>query len=124
MPRHHKVFFSNKRNIETLRKVSDIAPSSYKELLMIKGVGASTIRSLALASHLIYGKEISWRDPVNYSFAHGGKDGFPYPVNYRNYGKTIEIMRQAVEDSKAGDKAKLRAIRRLSAFFGIGNENI
>ncbi len=120
MPRHHMILFSNKRNLESLRRASAIAPSNYRELLMIRGIGASAIRSLALASRLIYGEEPSWRDPVNYSFAHGGKDGFPYPVNYKNYAKTIEVMRQAVDEARVGERAKMHALRNLSSYFRLG----
>ncbi|MFB0500627.1 MAG: DUF763 domain-containing protein, partial [Candidatus Hadarchaeaceae archaeon] len=67
---------------------------------------------------LIYGKPPSWEDPARFSFAHGGKDGVPYPVDRRTYQKTIEILQSAVQELKVDQKEKLNAIRRLHEFLG------
>ncbi|MEM4505559.1 MAG: DUF763 domain-containing protein, partial [Candidatus Bathyarchaeia archaeon] len=82
-----------------------------------KGVGAATVRGLALIAELIYGEKPSWRDPVKFSFAYGGKDGVPYPVNKRAMDESIQILRKAVEEAKIGDRDKLRAINRLRALI-------
>ena len=68
--------------------------------LELKGVGPKTIRALALISELVYGKSPSFNDPVRYSFAHGGKDGHPYPVDKETYDGSIEILRKALKQSK------------------------
>ena len=75
------------------------------------------MRGLALISELIYGEKPSWKDPVKYSFAYGGKDGVPYPVDRKAMDESIQILRRAVEDAKLGDKEKLNALNRLRVFI-------
>ena len=70
-----------------------------------------------MVSELIYGTEISWKDPVKFSFAVGGKDKIPYEIDRRHYDETVDIMRNAIKDAKLGHKEKLGAIRRLSNFL-------
>jgi Uncharacterized conserved protein len=86
----------------------------YIEIVEFYGVGPSTIRALALVSEIVFGTPASWRDPVKYTFAHGGKDGVPYPVNKRTYRKTIEIFRDAIQRANIGDNQKLLALKRLA----------
>jgi len=100
-------------NWEIMKKVYDFQPRNYEEFLSIKGVGPGTVRALALISDLIYGKKPSWKDPVKYSFTVGGKDGVPYPVNRKVMDKSIEILRQGIEESKIGRNEKIDALRRL-----------
>lgn len=100
-------------NWETLRRLYDFQPRGYEELIAFKGVGPATVRALALISELIYGAEPSWRDPVKFTFAVGGKDGVPYPVDRRAMDETIEIMKKGVGEAKVGNRDKLDAIRRL-----------
>ncbi|MBU4493658.1 MAG: DUF763 domain-containing protein, partial [Nanoarchaeota archaeon] len=76
-----------------------------------------TVRSLALISSLIYGDKVSWEDPVKYSFAHGGKDGIPYPVDKQLMDSSTETLRNAVRQSNLGQKDKLNALRKLSSFY-------
>ncbi|MBC7109415.1 MAG: DUF763 domain-containing protein [Archaeoglobi archaeon] len=118
MPKNHilREFELRESSRRILEKLYELQPSSYEELVEFRGVGPKTIRALALISSLIYGEEISWRDPARYSYAHGGKDGTPYPVDKRNMKRSIEILRRAIEESKAGKKDKMRALRRLSEF--------
>jgi|SRR3989338_1426931 len=78
------------------------------------GVGPKTIRALSLISELIYGVKPSFDDPVRYSFAHGGKDGYLYPVDRANYDKSIKFLRKALSLAKIGNTEKLEAIRRLN----------
>jgi len=78
-------------------------------------VGAKSIRALALVSELVYGAKTSVRDPARFSFAHGGKDGHPYPVDRETYDRTIEALRAAVERARLGQREKLDALRRLAA---------
>ncbi len=121
LPPNHPILKKDltKRTIETLKKVSEMKPSNYEELLSLKGVGPKSIRALALISEIIYGTPPSWEDPVKFSFAHGGKDGYPYPVRRDIYDKSIEILRDAIERAKTGDKDKLYAIKRLNEFIKV-----
>jgi len=80
-------------------------------------VGPATIRGLALIAELIYGEKPSWKDPVKYSFAYGGKDGVPYPVDRKAMDESIKILRRAVEDARMGEKERLNALERLRAFI-------
>ncbi len=89
-------------------------PQGFEELLGLKGVGAKTIRALSLISELVYGVAPSYRDPARYSFAHGGKDGIPYPVDRETYDKSIELLRMAIGKTKLGLREKSEAVGRLS----------
>ena len=93
-------------------------PENFEKLLAMKGVGPKTIRALALISELVYGVKYSIKDPARFSFAHGGKDGIPYPVDRANYNRSIEILHNAVKDSKIDKTEKIKAIKRLSFFYG------
>jgi hypothetical protein len=103
-------------NWKALQEVYEFKPRNYEELLGFKGVGAATVRGLALIAELIYGEKPSWKDPVKFSFAYGGKDGVPYPVDRKAMDESIQILKRAVEDAKVGDGEKLNALSRLRAF--------
>ena len=103
-------------NWDTLARVYEFQPSNYEELLSVKGVGPATVRGLALVAELVYGEEPSWEDPVKFSFAYGGKDGVPYPVNREAMDESIEILRQSVQEAKIGDKEKLQSLQRLRRY--------
>jgi hypothetical protein len=113
----HSIIEQEKINMEMLKKAYDIQPKNYEELLAIRGVGPKTIRSLALISDIVYGKGASWKDPVKFSFAHGGKDGFPYRISKKHYDKSANMLRSALDNAKLGDKDKLHAIRRLQNYL-------
>jgi hypothetical protein len=100
----------------TMRRVYEFQPRNFEELLSVKGVGPATVRGLALVAELIYGEKPSWEDPVKFSFAYGGKDGVPFPVDRRAMDESIQVLRQAVEAAKVGEKEKLRSLRRLRRF--------
>jgi len=100
-------------NWEAMRRAYEFQPSSYEELVSLKGVGASTIRGLSLVAELVYGSRPSWRDPVRFSFAFGGKDGVPFPVDRRGMDEAAELMRTGIEEARLGRGERLRAIRRL-----------
>jgi len=89
-------------------------PQGFEELLGLRGVGPKTIRALSLISELVYGVAPSYRDPARYSFAHGGKDGIPYPVDRETYDQSIELLRKAVNKTKLGLREKNEAVGRLS----------
>ena len=103
-------------NWKTLKQVYDFQPRNYEELLSFKGVGPATVRGLALVAELVYGEKPSWKDPVKYSFAYGGKDGVPFPVDRKAMDESIQMLRQAVQEAKLGDKEKMRSLQRLSRF--------
>jgi len=103
-------------NWKALKRAYEVQPRNYEELLSIKGVGPSVIRGLALVAEIIYGSKPSWRDPVKYSFAYGGKDGVPYPVNRRAMDKSIKILREAVEKAKLGNRERLEMLQKLRRF--------
>jgi len=91
-------------------------PQNFEELLGMQGVGPKTIRALSLISELLYGAQPSFKDPVRFSFAHGGKDGHPYPVDRANYDRSIEILETAARRARVGDVEKLAALRRLTSW--------
>jgi hypothetical protein len=106
------------RNIswETMKRVYEFQPRNYEELLSVKGVGPATVRGLALVAELIYGEKPSWKDPVKFSFAYGGKDGVPFPVDRRAMDESIQLLQQSVQAAKIGDKEKTRSLQRLRRF--------
>lgn len=117
MPPCHSIPDMDRRNKETLRRAYELQPKDYEELLSVRGMGPKTIRALALVADIVYGKPPSWEDPARFSFAHGGKDGIPYPVDRMEYGRSIEILRTAVEESKIGRKDKMGALKSLEGFL-------
>ena len=120
LPKHHYVDINDinpKRFYQILLKTYEEKPDDFEKLLAMKGVGPKTIRSLVLISDLIYGKKPSFTDPVRYSFAHGGKDGFPYPVNRKVYDESIMILKRAVEKIKVDRSEKVKALNRLYKFY-------
>lgn len=95
-------------------KIFTQKPRTFQELMMIQGVGPKTIRSLSLVAEIIYGAKPSYEDPARYSFAHGGKDNIPYPVDRKLYDKTIEIMEKAVNKAKIINlREKNSALKRI-----------
>jgi hypothetical protein len=116
MPRRHEVRLSD-LHPERLRRVLlpayEAQPEDFTALLAVPGVGAKGMRALSLVAELTYGDPASIRDPVSYSFAHGGKDGTPFPVDRETYDATIESLRRALAEAKAGRTEKVAALRRL-----------
>jgi hypothetical protein len=82
-------------------------------LLLLQGVGPRTIQSLALVSEVIHGSPVRFKDPARFSFAHGGKDGHPFPVPLKVYDETIGVLKNAVEKSKLGNSDKTQALKKL-----------
>lgn len=119
MPRHHAVTagdVDSKYLRKILLKTYENPPADFEALLATAGVGAKTLRALALTSELIYGTKASFRDPARYAFAHGGKDGTPFPVDRATYDKTIEVMHKALNRAKVARTEKIHAFRRLARF--------
>lgn len=108
--------FSKSKYLEKiLWQVTDQKPKTYEEFLSMKGVGPKTVRALSLVSEVIYGSKASYKDPARYSFAHGGKDATPYPVDIRTYDQTIEMLKKAVNKTKIGTLEKFKALSRLDS---------
>ena len=107
----------SERVIQQLEKAYQIQPENYEELVALKGFGPKCIRALALISQLIYGAEIDWRDPAKFSFAHGGKDGYPRPVETELMEKNVRILNEAIKEARLNKTEKLKAIKRLKEFI-------
>ena len=114
---HHPVefedFTKSKYLEKILNKLNEDQLRSYEELVATEGVGPKTVRALSLVSEVIYGAKPSYEDPARYSFAHGGKDATPYPVDRETYDQTIGILSNAVRKSKINPVEKDKALRRL-----------
>jgi hypothetical protein len=106
-------FSKSKYLKKILYEVSEIRPKSYEHLLSLKGVGPKTIRALALTAEVIYGAKASYEDPARYSFAHGGKDFIPYPVDRPTYDQTIATMQKLVNKMKIDYSERKRLIVKL-----------
>ncbi|HWI35455.1 MAG TPA: DUF763 domain-containing protein [Burkholderiales bacterium] len=119
MPRRHWVRDADidpKYLQKILLQTYERQPQDFEALLAIPGVGAKTLRALALTAELVYGTKASFRDPARFSFAHGGKDGTPFPVDRATYDKTIEVLHQALNKANVARTEKVHAFRRLAAF--------
>lgn len=101
---------------DLFKRIYDVQPKNYEELIGIKGVGAATVRALALVAELIYGARASWSDPVKYSFAHGGKDGVPHPVARKVYDQSIAYLSGAIEGAEIEREERANALKKLVAF--------
>jgi hypothetical protein len=121
MPRRHEVLLSDidpRRTERILLLAYEQQPRDFTELLAVRGVGAKALRALSLVAELAYGEPASVRDPVSFSFAHGGKDGTPFPVDRPTYDATIESLRRAVAEAHVGRNEKVDALRRLARLPG------
>ena len=119
LPKAHQVP-REKFRLEYLEKtfitIYEHSPKNFEDLLGVQGVGPKTLRALSLVSELIQGVKPSFKDPTRYSFAHGGKDGHPCPVDRTVYDKTVEVLQEAIGKARVGDRTKMEAVRRLNFF--------
>jgi hypothetical protein len=116
MPAHHDVRSSDvftRRLHGTLAAVAERGPLDFPELLLTPGVGARTIRSLAMVAEVVHGAPYRFRDPARFSLAHGGKDRHPYPVPIKVYDETIRVMKSAVQKARIGRDEEMQALKRL-----------
>ena len=97
----------------TLVAAAEQGPKDFADLLLVPGVGARTVRSLAMLAEVIHGAPCRFSDPARFSLAHGGKDRHPFPVPTKVYDRTICLLKDAVGQAKLGREEKLAAIRRL-----------
>jgi hypothetical protein len=119
MPVRHTLFPEMDVGSTRLQKILvatyERAPENFEALLGIAGVGPKTLRALSLASELVHGTTASVRDPARFAFAHGGKDGTPFPVDRATYDRTIEILGLAINRAGVDRSEKVQAFRRLAA---------
>jgi hypothetical protein len=117
LPAHHQIY-TRDLHPDSLKRIIvstyERQPKDFERLLGLPGVGAKTLRALSLIAELIYGVAPSYRDPARYSFAHGGKDGIPYPVDLESYDKSIKILSTAINRTRLGPGEKRQAFQRLS----------
>jgi len=117
MPAHHDVRMEDvnmKRLGAMLWATHENKPEDFEELLLLKGMGPRALQSLALVSEVIYGTPTRFEDPARFSFAHGGKDGHPFPVPLKIYDETINTLQKAINRAKIGNNDKIEAIKKLS----------
>lgn len=116
MPRHHEVRSSDidlKRLGTLIGLAYDRGISSFESLLLLRGLGPKTIRSLALVSEIIFGTPVRFSDPARFSFAHGGKDGTPFPVQTSVYDETIDLLQKTVTRARIEHSDKKKALHKL-----------
>ncbi len=97
-------------------KIYDIQPQSYEQLISVPGVGPSSVRALSLIGEIIFGTKASWQDPVKFNFAHGGKDGVPYPIARKTYDKSISYLYSAIEGAEIQSDEKIESLKKLAAY--------
>ena len=117
LPQHHDVRpkdVSLRRLHGNLAAAADRGPTDFADLLLTPGVGARTVRSLALVAEVVHGAPHRFTDPARFSLAHGGKDGHPFPVPIRVYDETIRVLKSAVQKAKLGRDEELAALKRLN----------
>jgi hypothetical protein len=118
MPAHHDVRPKDvmmRRLHGALAAAAECEPDEFSSLLLVPGVGARTVRSLAMVAEVVHGAPCRFADPARFSLAHGGKDRHPYPVPTLVYDRTIAVLKSAVTKAKLGDSERLDAIGRLDA---------
>ena len=117
LPRHHDVTAKDvnmKRLGAVLTIAHEMQTKNFESLLLLEGAGPRTIQSLTLVSEIIYGTSSRFSDPARYSFAHGGKDGHPFPIPLKVYDETIGVLKTSIEKAKLGMNEKQKAIQQLS----------
>ncbi len=118
MPAHHDVRPKDvmlRRLHASLGAAADNAPRDFADLLLVPGVGARTVRSLAMVAEVIHGAPHRFSDPARFSMSKGGKDGAPFPVPLKVYDETIKVLKYAVVKARLGASEELSAIKRLDA---------
>ena len=118
MPAHHDVRPKDvllRRLHGTLAAAAERGPADFAELLLVPGVGARTVRSLALVAEVVHGAPCRFADPARFSLAHGGKDRQPFPVPVAVYDRTIAVLKTAVDQARLGNEERLAALRRLDS---------
>lgn len=108
--------FSRSQYLERiLAKLCEYKPENYEKLISIEGIGPKTVRALSLVAELIYNAPPSYKDPARYSFAHGGKDGTPYPIDKKTYQETINFFTRIINRMKSSPREKTLMFKRLTS---------
>jgi hypothetical protein len=118
MPAHHDVRGSDviaRRLHGSLAAAAENGPRDFTQLLQVPGVGARTVRALAMVAEVVHGAPCHFSDPARFSLAHGGKDRHPFPVPTRVYDHTIRVLKSAVSNARLGREEELAALQRLDA---------
>jgi len=118
LPHHHEIRATDvslKRLHATLAAAAEREPRDFAELLLQPGVGARTVAALAFVAEIVHGAPSRFSDPARFAFAHGGKDGHPFPVPLKVYDATLGVLKRAVERAHLGSSEALAALRRLDA---------
>jgi hypothetical protein len=116
MPAHHDIRETDvimRRLHGNLAAAADRGPEDFEQLLLVPGVGARTVKALAMVAEVIHGAPCRFSDPARFSLAHGGKDRHPFPVPLKVYDETINVMKSAVRKGRLGQTEELEALRRL-----------
>lgn len=116
LPMHHRLRQADlsQRTIDQLQHAYEVQPDDFEELVGVDGIGGRSLRALAMIAEIVHGTENDWRDPAKYSYAHGGKDGTPYPVDRERYDESIDHVQQALHQADVEGKEKRKALERLS----------
>lgn len=119
MPPHHEV---KARNVD-LKRLGAVLALAYErdlhdfaELLLVEKLGPRTLQSLALIAEVVHGAPARFRDPARFAFAHGGKDGHPFPVPLKTYDESLAVLRRSLDSARLGHTEKIEGFRRLDAF--------
>jgi hypothetical protein len=119
MPKRHYITpgdVDGKRLGKVFRVLHESRPATYRDLLQVGGVGPRTLAALALVSEIVYDAPPSFQDPARFSFAHGGKDGHPFPVDRKTYDRSIEFLKECLDGAKVNDREKIDAFKRLAQY--------
>ena len=119
LPAHHEV---REKDVD-LKRLGAVLAVAYErdlhdfaELLLLEKLGPRTLQSLALVAEVVHGAPSRFADPARFSFAHGGKDGHPFPVPLKTYDESINFLRSSLDAAKVGDREKIDGFRRLEGF--------
>ncbi len=124
MPERHYITASDVdayRLSRTFRALHESEATTFKDLIQVRGVGPKTLAALSLVSELVYDAPPSFKDPARFSFAHGGKDGHPFPVQRKTYEESITFLQTCLDKARLADRDKIDAFRRLSRYAGKFN---
>jgi hypothetical protein len=118
-PRHHDVRADDvdlKRLGAVLALAHERELADFASLLLVEQLGPRTLQSLALVAEVIHGTPTRFQDPARFSFAHGGKDGHPFPVPLKTYDETISVLRASLQRARVDDTDRLDGLKRLDRF--------
>jgi hypothetical protein len=119
MPARHYITSADvdgKRLEKMFKSIHESHSETYRDLVQIKGVGPKTLAALTLVSEIVYDAPPSFRDPARYSFAHGGKDGHPFPVDRKTYDLSLAFLKACLDKARLNDREKIDAFHRLSRY--------